>query len=174
MLADGLEIGLEIRRVRPEDWRDLRALRLEALADTPLGFLETLADAQVKPDEDWQARAMRGAADGDALRSSFQVMAWDGDRPVANCVCFLADGVAWLAAVYVTPDRRGRGLLDELAERCAAWGREQGMSVLRLEVHEDNAPAQAAYRRLGFVDTGRRAPYPLPPGGQELVMERPL
>ena len=156
--------------MRPEDWRDLRALRLEALEDTPLGFLETLADARSKPAEDWQARAARGAAGGD----SFQVMAWDGARPVANCVCFLRDGAAWLAAVYVTPDHRGQGLLDELAERCAAWGRERGMSALRLEVHEDNAPAQAAYRRLGFADTGERAPYPLPPGGQELVMERPL
>jgi ribosomal protein S18 acetylase RimI-like enzyme len=166
--------SLEIRRVRPEDWRDLRALRLEALEDTPMGFLETLTDALAKPDEDWQARAARGAADGDALRDTFQVMAWHGARPVANCVCFLREGAAWLAAVYVTPDHRGQGLLAELAERCAAWGRERGMAVLRLEVHEDNARAQAAYARLGFRDTGERAPYPLPPGGQEQVMERPL
>jgi ribosomal protein S18 acetylase RimI-like enzyme len=165
---------LEIRRVRPDDWRDLRALRLEALEDTPLGFLETLADALAKPDEDWQARTARGAQDGDTFRDSFQVMAWHGARPVANCVCFLRDGAAWLGAVYVTPDHRGQGLLDVLSEHCAAWGRERGMSVLRLEVHEDNAPAQAAYRRLGFTDTGERSPYPLAPGGQELIMERPL
>jgi ribosomal protein S18 acetylase RimI-like enzyme len=165
---------LEIRRVTPDDWRDLRALRLEALEDTPIGFLETLADARTKPDDDWQARAARGAADGDALRDSFQVMAWDGARPVANCVCFLRDGAAWLAAVYVTPDRRGQGVLAELAERCSEWARGRGMSMLRLEVHENNAPAQAAYVRLGFRDTGERAPYPLPPGGEERVMERPL
>ena len=165
---------LEIRRVRPEDWQDLRALRLESLADTPLGFLETLADAEAKPDEDWQARAQRGAADGDAVRDSFQVLAWDDERPVATTLTFLEDGAAWLAAVYVAPAYRGQGLLAELADRCAAWARERGMSVLRLEVHEDNARAQTAYRRLGFVDTGDRSPYPLPPGGQELVMERPL
>ena len=169
------EIGrLTVRRVRQEDWRDLRALRLEALEDTPLGFLETLADARAKPDADWQARAARGAQDGDAFRESFQVMAWDGAQPVANCLCFLRDGAAWLGAVYVTPAYRGLGLLDTLSERCAEWARERGMSVLRLEVHEDNAPAQAAYERLGFRDTGERAPYPLPPGGQELVLERPL
>lgn len=51
------------------------------------------------------------------------------------------------------------------------WADRRG---LPLEVHEDNARAQAAYRKLGFRDTGERAPYPLPPGGQELVMERPL
>ena len=161
---------LDIRRVRLADWPQLRALRLEALEDTPIGFMETLADAVTQPDETWQARAARGAEGGD----SFQVMAWDEGRPVGNCVCFLRDGAAWLAAVYVAPGHRGTGLLGELAERCAGWGREQGMRMLRLEVHEQNARARAAYERLGFVDTGGRAPYPLPPGGQELIMERPL
>jgi GNAT superfamily N-acetyltransferase len=153
-----------------DDWPDLRALRLEALTDTPIGFLETLAAAQLLPDEAWQARAARGAEGGD----SFQVMAWAGSRPVGNCVCFLRDGAAWLAAVYLTPDHRGRGLLRELAERCAAWGREQGASVLRLEVHEDNARAQAAYARLGFAATGASQPYDLDPSRDELLMERPL
>ena len=165
------DIGqVEIRRVRAEEWPGLRALRLEALEDTPLGFLETLEAALQKADGDWVARAARGAEGGEA----FQVMAWDGERPVANCTCFLRDGAAWLAAVYVTPDHRGQGLLDQLSDRCAGWGREQGCAVLRLEVHEDNAPAQAAYARLGFRDTGQRGAYPLPPGGQELVLERPL
>jgi ribosomal protein S18 acetylase RimI-like enzyme len=157
-----------------DDWRDLRTLRLEALEDTPMGFLETLESARAQPDDAWQSRALRGAEDGDSFRDSFHVMAWEGTRPVGNCVCFLRDGAAWLAAVYVTPSHRGQGLVHELAERCAEWARGRGMSVLRLEVHEANARAQAAYARLGFLDTGGRAAYPLPPGGQELVMERPL
>ncbi|MBK5306205.1 MAG: GNAT family N-acetyltransferase [Frankiaceae bacterium] len=156
--------------MRPGDWPQLRALRLEALADTPIGFLETLAAARDQPDEEWQARAARSAEGGERC----QVMAWDGRRPVANCACFLRDGAAWLAAVYVSPAYRGQGLLAELAERCSAWAREQGAEVLRLEVHEANARAQAAYRRLGFVMTGDRARYPLPPGGEELTMQRPL
>ena len=153
-----------------EEWPLVRALRLEALADTPIGFLETLSDAQALPDEAWQARVTRGAEGGD----SFQVLAWDGERPVGNCVCFLRDGAAWLAGVYVSPAHRGDGLLGELAERCAAWAREQGMTVLRLEVHEDNVRAQRAYARLGFVATGERAPYDLDPSRDELMMERPL
>jgi GNAT superfamily N-acetyltransferase len=167
-------VPVEIRRVTAEDWPDLRALRLEALEDTPMGFLELLEEARLLPDDSWQARAARGAADGDSFRDSFQVMAWDGGRPVATCVCFLRDGVAWLAAVYVTPEHRGQGLLAELVERCLTWARGRGMTVLRLEVHEENSRAQAAYARLGFEDTGHREPYPLPPYGQELIMERPL
>jgi RimJ/RimL family protein N-acetyltransferase len=167
-------VPVEIRRIRVEDWPDLKALRLEALEDTPIGFLETLAAAREHSDEAWQQRAARGAADGDAFRDSFQVMAWDGGRPVGTCVSFLRDDAAWLAAVYVSPGSRGKGLLGELVERCVAWARERGMSVLRLEVHEDNARAQAAYAKLGFVATGRRQPYALDPTRDELVMERSL
>ncbi|MCU1589859.1 MAG: GCN5-related N-acetyltransferase [Frankiales bacterium] len=159
-----------MRRVTTDDWRDLRTLRLEALADTPIGFLETLAAAEGEPDGAWQARAARGAVGGDA----FQVMAWDGDRPVANCVSFLRDGAGWLAAVYVAPAYRGKGLLGELVEHCTGWARERAASVLRLEVHEDNARAQAAYRRMGFTETGARQPYDLDPSRDELLMERPL
>ncbi|MCA1710910.1 MAG: GNAT family N-acetyltransferase [Actinobacteria bacterium] len=159
-----------VRRVVPADWLHLRALRLEALADTPLGFLETLAESEQLPDEAWQARASRGAEGGD----SFQVLAWDGDRPVGTSVCYLRDGVAWLAAVYLAPAVRGAALLDELVERCAAWGRAQGMTALRLQVHEDNARARTAYARLGFADTGHRQPYDLDPTREELLLERPL
>jgi ribosomal protein S18 acetylase RimI-like enzyme len=163
-------VPADLRRVVLSDWPQVRALRLEALADTPIGYLERLEDAQDLPDEAWQARAARGAEGGD----SFQVLAWDGDRAVGNCVCFLRDGAAWLAGVYVAPGYRGDGLLGELADRCAEWAREQGRTVLRLEVHEDNARAQRAYARLGFAATGERAPYELDPTRDELMMERPL
>jgi ribosomal protein S18 acetylase RimI-like enzyme len=163
-------VPVEVRRVVPEEWPALKALRLEALADTPIAYLETLADAQAAPDPLWQQRAARGAVGGD----SFQVLAWDGARPVGTAVSFVRDGAAWLAAVYVTPAERGAGLLARLVERCAAWGREQGATALRLEVHEGNARAIRAYEKLGFGDTGERTPYPLDPGGLELLMERPL
>jgi ribosomal protein S18 acetylase RimI-like enzyme len=163
-------VPVEIRRVRESDWPDLRTLRLEALADTPLAYLETLEQAQRMDDDAWRARAARGAEGGD----SFQVMAWDEVRPVATSVAFLDDRGAWLAAVYVAPGHRGQGLLAELSERCLAWCRERGAAVLRLEVHEDNLRARTAYERLGFVDTGKRRPYPLDPTSDELLMERPL
>jgi ribosomal protein S18 acetylase RimI-like enzyme len=59
-------------------------------------------------------------------------------------------------------------------EPLAGWAREQGMAELRLEVHEDNPRAAAAYRKIGFVETGRRRPYPLDPSGEELEMALPL
>jgi GNAT superfamily N-acetyltransferase len=159
-------VPADVRRVRADDWPLIKGLRLEALADTPIGFLETLEQAQQLDDAVWQERAIRGADGGD----SFQVLAVEDDRPVATCVCFLTDGRACLAAVYVAPSQRGHGLLAQLVQRCADWARTRGVSELVLEVHEANGRARAAYARLGFVETGATRPYPLPPGGRELAM----
>jgi ribosomal protein S18 acetylase RimI-like enzyme len=157
---------LEVRRVTEDDWRALKHLRLAALLDEPTAYCERWVDAAALDDDAWRARAVRGAEGGD----SFQVMAWDGGRPVATAVGFVADDVAWLAAVHVAPDLRGRGLHARLVAPVAAWAGTQGAPSLHLEVHEDNARAQAAYRRLGFVLTGRRRPYPLDETAHELEM----
>jgi hypothetical protein len=139
-------VPVEVRRATPADWPRLKALRLEALADTPIGFLETLEQAKQLDDGVWQARAARGAEGGDSI----QVVAWDGDRPLGTCVSFVGDGRAWLVAVYVSP------------------------TALVLEVHEDNARARAAYDTLGFVETGASRPYPLERSRSELEMVLPL
>ena len=75
-------------------------------------------------------------------------------------------------AVYVTPARRGTGVLDELVEAVAAWSREVGRPRLMLEVVVGNDRAVRAYERLGFTDTGIRVPHPVIPGMTELQMRR--
>ena len=160
----------EIRRITADDWRAVRHLRLAALAEAPTAYCERWSDAAALDDDDWRARAARGADGGD----SCQVMAWDGARPLATATGFVQDGVAWLVAVHVAPDVRGRGLLEQLVERVVAWARTQPVPAIHLEVHEDNPRAAAAYRRLGFRATGRRRPYPLDPSSEELEMALPL
>jgi len=41
-----------------------------------------------------------------------------------------------------------------LVAEVVAWSSVQGIERVQLFVHEDNARAQAAYRRLGFARTG--------------------
>lgn len=162
---------IEIIRARAQDWPRLKALRLEALADTPIGYLESLEQARSHPDEDWRARARRGADGGDSV----QVFAQDGERLVATAVGFLrGPGTAWLAAVYVSPGYRGQGLLERMTAAVAAWCQAQGATRLVLQVHEDNARARSAYARLGFIDTGQTEAYPLDPSRVELLLARPL
>ena len=161
---------VELRRVVPDDWPALRALRIEALQDTPIAYCEAYGDAVRETDDGWRARTARGAEGGD----SFQVLALVRDLPVATSVGFLDGGDAVLAAVYVTPACRGRGLLDAMVEQVAAWARERSCPRLRLLVHETNGPAQRAYERLGFRVTGHREPYPLDPSTDEVELALPL
>ena len=161
---------VQLRRVVPADWPAVKSLRLEALQDSPTAFCERYADALAVTHDGWQARAARGAEGGNA----FQVLGWLRDLPVATCVGFVDGGEAWLAAVYVTPACRGRGLLDALVEQVAVWARTRSCTRLRLLVHESNLPAQRAYERLGFVPTGHREPYPLDPATDEVELARAL
>ncbi|HEV2089142.1 MAG TPA: hypothetical protein VGR21_12590, partial [Cryptosporangiaceae bacterium] len=55
-----------VRRIRPDDGAAARALRLEALADTPLAYMDTLADAAARPMVLWDAMAAERAS-GDAI-----------------------------------------------------------------------------------------------------------
>ena len=167
MRADG---DVELRRIVPGDWPALKALRLEALQECPIAFCERYADAVRETDDCWRARTTRGAEGGD----SYQVLAWLRGLPVAMSVGHLDSGDAVLAAVYVTPVCRGRGVLDALVERVAGWARERSCPRLRLLVHESNVPAQRAYARLGFVPTGHREPYPLDPTTEEVELARAL
>jgi ribosomal protein S18 acetylase RimI-like enzyme len=162
-----------VRRVVPQDWQAWKAIRLEALEDTPIGFLELLADAQQRADAQWQERTSAAAVGG----THGLWLAWQDDRPVgcAGGVRYEPGDSVVVYGVYVSPAARGAGVLDALLDQLAAWGRGlDGVSRLRLEVHEDNARARAAYRRRGFVETGASAPYPPDPTRRELEMVRPL
>ena len=165
--------SVRVERVRPQDWRAWRQIRLEALADTPIGFAERLADAQQKTEAQWQERTV-AAAGGDAHGLW---LAWDGDRPV-GCTGGLRQelgGQVTVYSVYVSRAHRGAGVLDALLAAVEAWARGlDGATGLRLDVHEDNAPARAAYARRGFVASGRTEPYPLDPTRRELELVRPL
>lgn len=162
-----VNVEMGVRRVQPEDWPELRALRLQALADVPIAYLESLADARAHDEDEWRSRARRGAVGGD----SFQVVAVRGDRFVGTMVGFPdPSGQATLAAVYLAPEQRGTGLAERLLDAVAEWARGAGFDRLMLMVHEHNDRARAFYRRLGFVETGSSMPYVLDPSAVEIEM----
>jgi predicted GNAT family acetyltransferase len=172
LLGDSRAIGLPaVRRVRPADAARVRAIRLEMLADSPLAFLETLANAAARPHAEFAAR-IAGMSTGQ--RSAAFVAEVDG-RVVAHAggqAAYGEPGVSVVFAVYLTPAWRGSGLLASLITEVAAWSRAAGRSELLLEVVVGNDRAVRAYQRLGFVDTGVRVAHPVLPALRELQMRR--
>lgn len=177
----------DVRRVRADEWREVRDLRLAALRDpaAPVAFLETHDEAAARPDAFWQERA-RGAATGGTAAQVVAVApdgTWAGtatglvEEPGAGGV---RDGVlggavdrrqVHVVGVFVRPEHRGAGLLGLLFDGVHAWARGLGIEVSRLCVHTDNPRAQAAYRKLGFAPSGRRFTLD---AGEELELVRSL
>lgn len=161
-----------VHRVTPTDAARMRALRLEMLADSPLAFLETVAQAAARPHEDYRSR-IASASTG---RQLAQFMADPGGRLVGHAggiVLPEEPSVTVIFAVYVTPTWRGTGVLDALIDAVALWSRSSGRPHLMLEVVVGNNRAVRAYERLGFHDTGLRVPHPTTPALTELQMRRP-
>lgn len=74
-------------------------------------------------------------------------------------VSWLIRGEIHLLNVAVHPALRNQGLGRFLMEYLIAWGRERRARKMFLEVRISNAAARSLYRRLGFVETGRRKNY---------------
>jgi GNAT superfamily N-acetyltransferase len=161
-----------VRRVRAEDAARVRALRLEMLADSPLAYLETLAQAAALPHAEFRDRLAGGAAGAERA----QFVAERQGHLVGH-----AGGLRWweapattvVFAVYVSPDHRGTGVLEALVETVAAWSRAAGRPRLLIEVVTGNQRALRAYQRLGFVDHGERVPHPTVPVLTEIRLYRP-
>jgi len=152
-----------VRVVEVTTWQEWKPLRLEALADTPIGFGELHADAVALSDEEWASRW---------TRPGLRLIAYEGHEPLGMAGGFVhEDGRRILFGVYVRPAARGQGVLDALVDRVQAWAAPE---PLHLDVHVDNGPARSKYERTGWTYDGRVTPGGGIDGGDLLGMVRSL
>lgn len=151
----------------------MRALRLEMLADSPLAFLETLAQAAERSHASYRQRVVQ-ASRGDSL-AQFVADPGEGERLIGHAGGTISPdfpGETVIFAVYVTPAHRGGKVVADLIEAVAAWSAALGRPNTLLEVVVGNNRALRAYEKLGFTDTGERVPHPVIPALTELRMRR--
>lgn len=138
-----------VRRLRADEWRELKEVRLAALAAAPDAFATRRAEAAARDDARWQADALRGSG-----LESPTFVAVRGDRLVGMASGWSDAGTARLVQMFVRPEARGSGLADALIAAVADWARAQGFDRLELGVVEGNMAALRAYARNGFVRVG--------------------
>ncbi|MER5475208.1 GNAT family N-acetyltransferase [Streptomyces sp. NPDC002935] len=172
-----------IRSIRPDEWLQVKELRLDALRDpvAHLAFLETYEDAVAKSDAFWQDRTV-GAAVGVTERQQIVAVADNGVWAGSVTVLVEEAGVrdpfgkvtersqGHLVGVFVRPEYRGSeaGVTRALFDAALAWSWGIGLDRVRLFVHEKNSRAEAFYRKAGFVPTGETVPMPGDTGELEL------
>ena len=142
-------MSVEIRRVRPDEWREYRDIRLAALLDTPDAFGSTYEGSIVHPDEWWMERTRLSAeSDQQAI-----VIAWD-EKPVGLAGTFFDDPDWVVIAMWVDPAHRGKGLGWKLLDAVVGFQRAHGATESVLGVVDGNSEARALYERYGFRDNG--------------------
>lgn len=162
---------LQIKPLLPDDWPQLKSLRLRALADAPEAFGMTLAEASARTDAVWQENARRFTL----LPPAASFLAYAEDLPcgMANCFTLQDDSrTAELTAFWVAPEQRGLGVGDALVAAIVDWAESQGVTTLQAWVVEDNHRALGFYQKFGFQETKERQPHTPNPVQQVVLLAR--
>ncbi|MEO7060328.1 MAG: GNAT family N-acetyltransferase [Lapillicoccus sp.] len=165
-----------VRPLGEDDWQDFRAIRLEALAESPEAFAARLAEEEGFAEDFWRLRLRRSArlvaesAAGQRVGVVSVGLASGDDGVVPD--------VAEIFGLWVRPDARGSGVATKLVQASAAQAQRDGRSHIAYWVGTDNGRAVAFASGMGFRPTDyRRAMRTLAgeeTGEQEIAMVLPL
>lgn len=143
------DLPLEIRRAVIGDEPVLRALRLQALTDSPAAFGSTYEREAARTTEDWRRWIAPGV--------TFILLAEGEPRGLVAGVRDANDVArVHLMAMRVHRDARGSGAADMLVAAVTDWATEVGAACVQLNVVENNLRAVKCYERAGFRATGRK------------------
>ena len=139
---------IELRRLLPEDASIYRAIRLEALTNSPDAFSSTFEAEKDRP-LDWFAAR---------LADAFVLGAFRGLQLVGVAGFYVQPGPkhahkGMLWGMYVQPQHRAAGVGRMLVEAIIQHARRH-VELLQLFVVSDNAGARRLYSSLGFVEYG--------------------
>jgi ribosomal protein S18 acetylase RimI-like enzyme len=148
-----MEESISVVVLGPQDWRDLRAIRLEALRSEPAAYSSSYEETIARSDEHWRQRL--------ANNQSVHLLARVQNRPIGMIGGYLGsdegdDSVAVVFGMYVASEHRGRGvgrlLLTSLIDRLSAFPQ---ITTIRLGVTETQDPARRLYESVGFQVVGK-------------------
>jgi ribosomal protein S18 acetylase RimI-like enzyme len=147
---------VEVRRVRADEWRAFRELRMAALKADRLAFGSTLERELAYPQARWEEWVPRGAT---STREATFVAATTSRQLVGMAGAFAEETHFSVWGMWVNPAWRGRGLGEELLRATLGWveSRRPGSEV-HLEVNPQQESAVRIYRKNGFRYVGPEQP----------------
>ena len=140
----------DIKRLGLADWRDLKAIRLDALKQDPQFFLRRYEDEILQGDEFWQKSFAADMQDKRAIFGVYaqsRIIGMGGVSPDNDD----ADG-ARLGGGYIAKAYRGNGFAHRLISARIAWARANpAYRSLYLSHRLGNAPSQTVALKAGFA-----------------------
>jgi ribosomal protein S18 acetylase RimI-like enzyme len=162
---------VQVRPLGEEDWQEFKAIRLQALAESPDAFAAKVSEEEGYDEDFWKLR----------LRRSVRLVAERGGERIG--VVSLGQGkredgsVAEIFGLWVRPDARGSGVATKLVEASANRARQDGRTHVAYWVGTDNGRAVAFASGIGFRPTDFRRPMRVvneDDGEEEIAMVLPL
>ena len=143
---------INIRVLNSDELHIWIRLRLEALADAPGAFGDTVVQAKRRTDDEWRESLLD--------LDSCLLIAFD-ELPIGMArVRRLEEkrSAAGLYSMWVAPSARRGGVGRVLIDAALAWAEQQRVDEMILFVAQGNHGAKQLYLRTGFVETGRLRP----------------
>lgn len=162
-----MDVALVVHRAQSDDWPKLRAIRMEALSDSPQAFGSTFAVAAKLSNYQWRSlveRSLYFLAERDGYVVGMVSGGFNDRHP----------GTRWLYSMYVTPAARGGEAASSLVEAVVDWAKGDGAGELFLHVTATAARAVAFYARMGFAPTGEDFPMDRDPSLIMLTLKKTL
>jgi ribosomal protein S18 acetylase RimI-like enzyme len=144
-----------IESLRPDQWEVFKAVRIRALEDTPNAFGSTLEKEIEYSESDWRGRLERTDC------KTFIALS-EEEMPMGIVVGMQQDNRAGLAAMWVAPDRRKKGVGSALVDAVVNWAEKNEFEEILLDVADENLTAIRLYGSKGFTETGIKGTLPHP------------
>lgn len=143
--APGVPDQVKLRWLTADDWRDLREIRLAALADSPSFFLGRYEDEASRGELWWRRKCSHGN----------WVLAYRGAEPVGmmgvtRCKDIPRNG-RYIESLWIVPDYRRAGLASDFTCQMMQELARRGVGSIWLWVLDGNDAARSFYKKLGFV-----------------------
>jgi ribosomal protein S18 acetylase RimI-like enzyme len=159
-----------VRRVRADDWPEMKRLRLAALAADRLAFGSTLEVEQAFGDEVWIDRARESATSD---HRATWVAVDDAGWVLGMVGAHVETADASLFGMWVDPAARGSGLGGSLLDAVIGWlEARHPAATIALSVNPTFAAAVRLYESRGFTPTGASKPIDHTAGARCAVMVR--
>jgi GNAT superfamily N-acetyltransferase len=133
---------MKIRRIRADEGLALRALRLAALADSPMAYGSTFAREDAYAEAVWHERAAAGAAGGNVV-----TIVAEQDGRLTAMASGLGSGPETqdrshptMVGVFVEPTSRRQGVGVALIEAVVGWARSRSSARLTVWITDYGRP----------------------------------
>lgn len=117
----------------------------------------------------WSENSVRSELDN---KLSLWLVALEGETVVGYVGSQSVLGETDMMNIAVHPDHRRQGIAEKLVCELVSELKKRGNHSLMLEVRVSNDPAKELYRKLGFVQVGKRPGYYTKPREDALILRK--